>query len=63
MNAVHNGSNAIFVIMDNKGTAMTGFQPHPGSAINAVGQAVHAIDIENVAGASARRSKRPIPST
>jgi indolepyruvate ferredoxin oxidoreductase alpha subunit len=48
VNAVHNGSNAIFVIMDNRGTAMTGFQPHPGSGLNAVGQAVHAIDIEGV---------------
>ena len=30
INAVHNNSNMTMVILDNSGTAMTGFQPHPG---------------------------------
>ncbi len=30
INAVHNQSNPLIIIMDNKTTAMTGHQPHPG---------------------------------
>lgn len=45
VNAVHNRSNAIFVIMDNSGTAMTGFQPHPGSPTDATGRPAPALDI------------------
>ena len=48
VNAVHNRSNAVFIVMDNRGTAMTGFQPHPGSPLNAIGQTVRAVDIEEV---------------
>jgi indolepyruvate ferredoxin oxidoreductase alpha subunit len=48
VNAVHNRSNAILVVMDNSGTAMTGFQPHPGSPIGAIGQVAHAVDIAAV---------------
>ena len=45
INAVHNNSNMVAVIMDNGSTAMTGFQPHPGTAINAVGDPATVIDI------------------
>ena len=45
VNAVHSNSNMIAVVMDNGSTAMTGFQPHPGSAINAVGDPATVIDI------------------
>lgn len=45
VNAVHNNSNMIAVVMDNGSTAMTGFQPHPGSATNAVGDPATVIDI------------------
>jgi indolepyruvate ferredoxin oxidoreductase alpha subunit len=45
VNAVHNRSNAIFLVMDNSGTAMTGFQPHPGRPIGAIGQSAQALDI------------------
>jgi indolepyruvate ferredoxin oxidoreductase alpha subunit len=48
VNAVHNRSNAILVVMDNSGTAMTGFQPHPGSPIGAIGQVAHSVDIAAV---------------
>ena len=30
VNAVHHKSNITLVVLDNSGTAMTGFQPHPG---------------------------------
>ena len=45
INAAHNKSNAILLVMDNSGTAMTGFQPHPGSPVGAVGQVAQAVDI------------------
>jgi indolepyruvate ferredoxin oxidoreductase alpha subunit len=48
VNAVHNRSNAIFLVMDNSGTAMTGFQPHPGRPISATGQGAEALDIAAV---------------
>ena len=45
INAVHNNANMIAVVMDNGATAMTGFQPHPGTATNAVGDPATVIDI------------------
>jgi indolepyruvate ferredoxin oxidoreductase, alpha subunit len=48
VNAVHNRSNILLVVLDNKGTAMTGFQAHPGLEVNAVGQAVPAVDIPEI---------------
>jgi indolepyruvate ferredoxin oxidoreductase alpha subunit len=48
VNAVHNRSNIILMVMDNSGTAMTGFQPHPGSPIDAAGNSAHALDIPAV---------------
>jgi len=45
VNAAHSNSNMVAVVMDNGATAMTGFQPHPGSAINAVGDPATVIDI------------------
>jgi len=48
VNAVHHQSNMTLVVLDNSGTAMTGFQPHPGLAINAMGEKVPSIDIAKV---------------
>ncbi len=49
VNAVHNRSNMIMVILDNSGTAMTGFQPHPGLTVDAMGaDDMPAVDIEGV---------------
>jgi indolepyruvate ferredoxin oxidoreductase alpha subunit len=48
VNAVHNRSNFTMVILDNSGTAMTGFQPHPGLDVNALGEEVPSIDIAEV---------------
>ncbi len=48
VNAVHNKSDVILVVLDNGGTAMTGFQPHPGLAVDASGNEVPGIDIARV---------------
>lgn len=48
INGIHNKSNFIFVIMDNAGTAMTGFQPHPGIDRDATGESIPAIDIDGL---------------
>ena len=45
VNAVHNKANITMVILDNSGTAMTGFQPHPGLPGDAAGDEVPAVDI------------------
>ncbi|MDX2511622.1 MAG: thiamine pyrophosphate-dependent enzyme, partial [Desulfobacterales bacterium] len=46
VNAVHNQSNMIQVVLDNSTTAMTGFQPHPGNNLNVIGKSALSIDIE-----------------
>jgi indolepyruvate ferredoxin oxidoreductase alpha subunit len=48
VNAVHHKSNMTLVILDNSGTAMTGFQPHPGSSFNATGDSMPGIDIAGI---------------
>ena len=48
VNAVHHNSNITLVVLDNSGTAMTGFQPHPGLTVNAMGEEAPAIDIAKV---------------
>ncbi|MFH0725506.1 MAG: thiamine pyrophosphate-dependent enzyme [Pseudomonadota bacterium] len=48
VNAVHNRSNITLVILDNSGTAMTGFQPHPGLPVDATGGTAPAIGISEI---------------
>ncbi len=48
VNAVHNESNLTMVILDNSGTAMTGFQPHPGLSTGTGGEPAPEVDIEQV---------------
>jgi indolepyruvate ferredoxin oxidoreductase alpha subunit len=48
INAVHNRSDLVLVILDNAGTAMTGFQPHPGLEWDAAGKEARAVDIGKV---------------
>jgi indolepyruvate ferredoxin oxidoreductase alpha subunit len=48
INAVHQESHATFVVLDNRGTAMTGFQPHPGLPVDARGMGRPAVDIEKL---------------
>jgi indolepyruvate ferredoxin oxidoreductase alpha subunit len=48
LNAVFNKANITVCILDNRTTAMTGFQPHPGVGINACGEECNAVSIEDV---------------
>ena len=48
VNAKFNDSDILLLILDNSATAMTGFQPHPGTGTNAIGDRVEPIDIEAV---------------
>ncbi|MFW5874980.1 MAG: thiamine pyrophosphate-dependent enzyme [bacterium] len=59
VNAVHHNSDFTLVVFDNSGTAMTGFQPHPGLEVNAMGHAAPALDIAAISraiGAKVRKS-------
>ena len=48
INAIHSQSDFLLVVLDNAGTAMTGFQPHPGTDINAMGTPSPPVDIEKL---------------
>ena len=48
VNAVHHGSRINMVVLDNGGTAMTGFQPHPGLSVDATGKQAPPISIEAI---------------
>lgn len=48
LNAVFNKANITVCILDNRTTAMTGFQPHPGVGINACGEECSAVSIEDI---------------
>lgn len=48
INGVYNGSSFVQIILDNRATAMTGFQPHPGTGRNAMGEKVKEIEIESL---------------
>ncbi len=47
-NLVYNDPKPLIVVMDNRITAMTGHQPHPGTGITAMGEKCKPIDIEAV---------------
>lgn len=49
INAVYNNSNIVLVVLDNRTTAMTGHQPHPGLENTATGVNEKYIDIAEVA--------------
>lgn len=49
INAVENGSDFLILVLDNSVTALTGYQPHPGTGRNARGQEAEAIDIAEIA--------------
>ncbi len=48
VNAVHQRSRFLLIVLDNNATAMTGFQPHPGSPVDAMGRAARPIVIEDL---------------
>jgi len=49
INAVYNKADITMVVLDNSATAMTGFQPHPGTGYNAVGEETMQLKIEEIA--------------
>lgn len=48
INAVYNGADITLAVLDNRTTAMTGHQPHPGIGLTALGSASRAIEIADV---------------
>ena len=48
-NVAHNRSDILMVVLDNKATATSGFQPHPGVGRNAAGEEAPALDMEEIA--------------
>jgi indolepyruvate ferredoxin oxidoreductase alpha subunit len=46
INGIYNKSKFILVILDNSATAMTGFQPHPGTGMTAMGEPVKPVSME-----------------
>ncbi|MFC1910387.1 indolepyruvate ferredoxin oxidoreductase subunit alpha [Chloroflexota bacterium] len=49
INAIVNGINITMVVLDNSTTAMTGFQPHPGTGITSMGDQTTKVDIVEIA--------------
>jgi len=47
-NAYYNGSNFLLLLLDNSATAMTGFQPHPGTGETATGKEAPVIDLRAI---------------
>jgi indolepyruvate ferredoxin oxidoreductase alpha subunit len=48
-NAVHNRSDTLMIVLDNKSTASTGNQPHTGIGKDALGREAPALSIEKIA--------------
>ena len=49
INMVYNKSNPLVIVLDNRITAMTGHQPHPGTGLTGMGETTKAVKIEDVA--------------
>ncbi len=49
VNAVYNKHPVSLVVLDNRTTAMTGHQPHPGTGITGMQEQVEPLDVEDVA--------------
>jgi indolepyruvate ferredoxin oxidoreductase alpha subunit len=60
LNAVHNKSNPLIIIMDNGTTAMTGHQPHPGIPKTGMGESAPKIKIEAIVRACGVRNLKVI---
>jgi len=48
LNAVHNGSNPLVIILNNQTTGMTGHQPHPGVGLKTKRTKLESVEIEKV---------------
>jgi indolepyruvate ferredoxin oxidoreductase alpha subunit len=60
LNAIHSGADMVVIVCDNRTTAMTGFQPHPGSDIDVRGEPALAIDVTGLATAAGATSARVV---
>jgi indolepyruvate ferredoxin oxidoreductase alpha subunit len=47
-NARYNGADFLLLLLDNSGTAMTGFQPHPGTGKKASGDPAPVLDLKTI---------------
>ena len=48
VNATYHNANMLLIVLDNSATAMTGFQPHPGTGLTAMGDQVKPMDIPKI---------------
>ena len=48
VNARYNSANFILLLLDNSATAMTGFQPHPGTGRTAMGKEAPVLDLRGI---------------
>jgi len=48
VNAQHHASDFLMILLDNSATAMTGFQPHPGSPFDAMGSPAAVVPMEDL---------------
>jgi indolepyruvate ferredoxin oxidoreductase, alpha subunit len=48
INAVHHNHNVVITVLDNRTTAMTGHQPHPGTPFDGMGRPAKLIKVEDV---------------
>jgi indolepyruvate ferredoxin oxidoreductase alpha subunit len=48
INAVHHNYNVVITVLDNRTTAMTGHQPHPGTEYDGMGRPATLIKVEDV---------------
>lgn len=48
VNASYHRANMLLMVLDNSATAMTGFQPHPGTGLTAMGDVTEAMSIERI---------------
>jgi indolepyruvate ferredoxin oxidoreductase alpha subunit len=60
INAVHNKNRFVVVILDNRTTAMTGGQPHPGIGVDGMGGEAPEVSIEEIVKASGVKFLRTI---
>jgi indolepyruvate ferredoxin oxidoreductase alpha subunit len=49
MNVIENRVNIFIMVLDNSVTALTGYQPHPGTGKDAKGRETDAVDIAEIA--------------
>jgi indolepyruvate ferredoxin oxidoreductase alpha subunit len=61
VNAIYNHANLLILILDNGATAMTGFQPHPGTGQTAMGSEAPVVDIATLCRAIGARVEMADP--